>query len=123
MELSYSPFSKEFVVSLKGKQTYYVPLGTDIFGNITRIDNEIEKFPDKLAHCREHLETLKVQLESAKEEAKKEFPKEKELSEKLARLGELNALLDMDKGDKVLLDEAEDVKEEEPGRKKEGRER
>lgn len=123
MELSYSSFSKEFVVSLKGEQTYYVPLGTDIFGNITRIDNEIEKFSDKLEHCREHLETLKVQLESAKAGAKKEFPKEKELSEKLARLGELNALLDMDKVDKVLLDETEDVKEEEPGRKKEGRER
>ena len=64
-----------------------------------------------------------MQLESAKAGAKKEFPKEKELSEKLARLGELNALLDMDKVDKVLLDETEDVKEEEPGRKKEGRER
>ena len=104
MELSYSTFSKDFVITLQGKRVYHVPLGTDIFGNITRIDNEIEKIPDKLEYCRVKLETLKGQLETAKVESKKEFPQDKELSEKVARLGELNALLDMDKKDKVLLD-------------------
>lgn len=104
MELSYDGFSKEFVVTLKGSNIYHVSLGTDIYGNITRIDNEIEKIPDKLEQCREKLESLKGQLETAKVEAKKEFPKEKELSEKVARLGELNVLLDMDKEDRVLLD-------------------
>ena len=118
MELSYDSFSKNFVVTLKGTRLYHVSLGTDIYGNITRIDNEIEKIPDKLEHCKEKLETLKGQLETAKTEAKKEFPREKELSEKVARLGELNALLDMDKDDRVLLDgdEPEDVGEM-PGRK------
>ncbi len=118
MELSYDGFSKEFVVTLKGSNIYHVPLGTDIYGNITRIDNEIEKIPDKLEQCREKLESLKGQLETAKVEAKKEFPKEKELSEKVARLGELNALLDMDKEDRVLLDGdmAEDM-EVVPGRR------
>lgn len=110
MELSYNGLTKEFVVALKGTRFYHVPLGTDIYGNITRIDNEIEKIPDKLERCRQKLETLKGQLETAKVEAKKEFPKEKELSEKVARLGELNALLDMDKQDKVLMDE--DIPEE-----------
>lgn len=105
MELSYDGFSKNFVVTLKGARLYHVKLGTDIYGNITRIDNEIDKFPDKLERCREQLETLQGQLETAKAEAKKEFPKEKELSEKVARLGELNALLDMDKKERVLLDE------------------
>lgn len=123
MELSYNSFSKEFVVTLKGKQAYHVTLGTDLYGNITRIDHEIEKFPDSLEQCRERLKTLHVQLETAKEEAKKEFPREQELSEKVARLGELNVLLDMDKRDKVLLDEATDIKDAEPERKKEGRER
>lgn len=117
MELSYNSFSKNFVVTLKGKRMYHVALGTDIFGNITRIDNEIEKLPDKLEQCREKLNTLQGQLETAKAEAKKEFSKEKELSEKVARLGELNALLDMDKKERVLLDEdapegdVEEVKE------------
>lgn len=116
MDVSYDSFSKNFVVTLKGTRHYYVPLGTDIFGNITRIDNEIDKIPDRLEQCREKLETLRGQLETAKVEAKKEFSKEKELSEKVARLGELNALLDMDKKERVLLDEdapegLEEVKE------------
>lgn len=104
MELSFDQFSKEFVVALKGRRIYHVPLGTDIFGNITRIDNEIEKIPDKLEQCKEKLENLKGQLQTAKLETKKEFPREQELSEKAARLRELNALLDMDKDDRVLLD-------------------
>lgn len=118
MELSYNTFSKEFVIALKGKRIHRVALGTDIYGNITRMDNEIEKFSDNLSRCREQLETLKTQLETAKIEAVKEFPYEQELSEKTARLGELNALLDMDKKDKVLLDEAPDEGEMEPERKK-----
>lgn len=118
MELSYNSFSKDFVVTLKGKRMHRVPLGTDIFGNITRIDNEIEKFSDKLEQCRQKLDTLKGQLETAKSEAKKEFPKEKELSEKVARLGELNALLDMDKKERVLLDEDAPEEQEEVSEKK-----
>lgn len=124
MELSYNSFSKDFVVTLKGTRLYHVPLGTDIYGNITRIDNEIEKFPDKLEQCRERLETLRGQLETAKVEAKKEFSKEKELSEKVARLGELNALLDIDKKDRVLLDEdAPEGTEQVPERKNDRLER
>ena len=51
------------------------------------------------------LETAKSQLETAKAEAQKEFPQEKELAEKVARLGELNVLLDMDKKDRVVMEE------------------
>ncbi len=123
MELSYHVIAKEFVIELKGKRTYSVALGTDIYGNITRLDNEIDKLPDNLIRCRERLETLKTQLETAKVEAVKQFPQEQELAEKTARLGELNALLDMDKKDKVLLDEAQDEMEAEPEHRKTERER
>ena len=104
MELSYNTFSKEFVVELKGKRSYPVALGTDIYGNITRIDNEIEKIPDRLLHCQERLETLKEQLETAKQEVQKPFVQEEELQQKTARLGELNAMLDMDKKEHPILD-------------------
>lgn len=104
MELSYNTFSKEFVVELKGKRSYPVALGTDIYGNITRIDNEIEKIPDRLLHCQERLETLKEQLETAKQEVQKPFAQEEELQQKTARLGELNAMLDMDKKEHPILD-------------------
>lgn len=104
MELSYNTFSKEFVVELKGKRSYPVALGTDIYGNITRIDNEIEKIPDRLLHCQERLETLKEQLETAKQEVQKPFAQEEELQQKTARLGELNVMLDMDKKEHPILD-------------------
>ena len=76
----------------------------DIYGNITRIDNEIEKIPDRLLHCQERLETLKEQLETAKQEVQKPFVQEEELQQKTARLGELNAMLDMDKKEHQILD-------------------
>ena len=79
MELYYKTFSQEFVINLKGKSKHQVSLGTDIHGNITRLDNAIAKFEDNLLRCRERLETTKVQLETAKQEVEKPFPQEEEL--------------------------------------------
>ena len=117
MELAYSSASQEFVITLRGKGKYRVPLGTDIYGNITRLDNKMNELPDNLSRCREVLETVKSQLESAKIEVQKEFPQEKKLEEKVARLGELNALLDMDKKDRVMIDEEPEEGEIEPERR------
>ena len=113
MELYYNTFSKEFVVNLKGKIKHQVSLGTDIHGNITRLDNAIAKFEDNLLRCQVRLETTKAQLETAKQEVEKPFPQEEELKEKVSRLGELNALLDMDKKDSTLLDAEPDEEIEE----------
>ena len=118
MELSYSSVGQEFVIALHGKGTYKVPLGTDIYGNITRLDNKMNELPGNLSRCRKQLETAKSQLETAKAEAQKEFPQEKELAEKVARLGELNVLLDMDKKDRVVMEEEPETEEIEPEREK-----
>lgn len=118
MELSYASVSQEFVIALRGKGTYRVPLGTDIYGNITRLDNKINELPDNLTRCREVLETVREQLENAKVEAQKEFPQEEELAGKIARLGELNALLDLEKKDRVVMDEEPEEGETEPERKR-----
>ena len=123
MELSYDSFGKNFIVTLKGKEKYHVTLGDDIFGNITRIDNEVEKIPDRVERCKEQLENLKNQMETAKAEAVKEFPQEKELAEKTARLGELNAMLDIGKSDLVLLDDVVDAAELKLAKKETDRER
>lgn len=120
MSLYYDTMAKSFVVELAGKATYHVVLGKDSFGNITRIDNVIAKIPEKLEHSRSRLGTLGGQLEAAKEEVGKEFPQEQELKEKIARLGTLNALLDLDKQDRVLVDEPPDEGEVEPERRKQG---
>lgn len=118
MELSYSSVGQEFVIALHGKGTYKVPLGTDIYGNITRLDNKMNELPDNLTRSREQLETAKSQLETAKAEAQKEFPQEKELAEKVARLGELNVLLDMDKKDRIVMEEEPEEGEAETEQKR-----
>ena len=87
-------------------------MGTDIHGNITRLDNAIAKFEDSLSRCKERLETTKAQLETAKLEVEKPFPQE-ELKEKITRLGELNAMLDMDKKEHTMLDAESDESMEE----------
>ena len=58
----------------------------------------------KLAESEQKLETVQQQLATAQEEVKKPFPKETELNEKMERLSELNALLNMDeKGNETIL--------------------
>lgn len=104
MELHYSGFNKEFVITLKGKMKHPVALGRDIYGNITRLDNKIAQFEDNLARCEEKLKNTKLQLETARKEMTKEYPQEEELAEKTARLGELNVLLDIDKKDHIVMD-------------------
>lgn len=123
MELSYSSYGREFVMTLKGTLKYNVALGTDIYGNITRLDHRIAQFEDDLARCEEKLEHTKSQLETAKKEISRPFPKEKELAEKTERLGELNRLLDLDKKEDVLLEEGPEEAESRKGREEKERER
>ena len=123
MELYYDIFHKEFAIDLKGKGTYPVSLGTDKQGNLIRLDNEIGRIEERLSWHREHLKTLEGQLENARTEVRKEFPQEKELAEKIARLGELNALLDMDKKENIVLDSEMEEEEREPEKKRNGMER
>ncbi|MCQ4638639.1 helicase, partial [Anaerovorax odorimutans] len=99
MELRYNSFEREFQIALKGTRSHIITLGTDAHGNITRLDNAIARLEDKRESCQQQLIQVKARLATAKQEAKQEFAQEKELAEKLARLGELNALLDMDKND------------------------
>lgn len=78
--------------------------GPDPVGNIIRLNNVLKTMPDKLAEAKDRLETLTNQLESAKIEVTKPFQQEEELAEKLKRLAELNALLNMDeKGTDALI--------------------
>jgi len=112
MELSFDSYSREFRITLKGTLSYTTPLGTDTFGNIQRLDNLLDSFPNKLTACTEQLENTHVQLENAKVEVQKPFPKEDELKEKTARLDELNILLNMDKRDNEIVDD--EKSEDEP---------
>jgi hypothetical protein len=104
MELSFESFSKEFRITLKGTLTHTTGLGTDIFGNILRLDNVLGGMEERMIVCREELENINVQLANAKQEAEKPFPQEDELKTKSARLDELNVLLNMDKRESEIVD-------------------
>ena len=99
MELSFDTFNKLFYVTLKGKLSHKTEMGGDVFGNIQRLDNTLEGFQKRLEATEENLNDTKKEFEIAKVESKKEFPQEAELQEKLARLAEVDALLNMDKKD------------------------
>lgn len=104
LDLEFDKFSRTFVLGMEGKQRYKVELGSDVFGNIQRVDNFLEALPVRENNCKQKLEELEKQLETAKVEMKKEFEKEDELAEKSKRLEELNVLLNED-NKKVLVEE------------------
>lgn len=95
LEVSYNFFTNEHNFSLNGAAKHSGELGTSADGNITRLDNALEKMPEKLNRLEEKLISTKEQLENAKEELKKPFEKAEELKSKVLRLAELNKLLDM----------------------------
>ena len=96
LELAFDTFAREYRLTMIGQLRHTVTLGTDVFGNLQRMDNALEGLPIKEQTCREQLSNLQTQLETAKAEVQKPFPREAELNTKTARLEELNALLNMD---------------------------
>ena len=117
MRIQFDSWSKEFILSVKHESVAKVRLGADALGNITRINNLLESYPEKLAEAEQRLETVQEQLANAKEEVGKSFPKEEELNQKLERLSELNALLNMDEREDTETEQSESKeKEERPAR-------
>ena len=117
MRIQFDSWSKEFILSVKHESVAKVRLGADALGNITRINNLLESYPEKLAEAEQRLETVQEQMTNAKEEVGKPFPKEEELSQKLERLSELNALLNMDEREDTETEQLESKeKEERPAR-------
>ena len=117
MRIQFDSWSKEFILSVKHESVAKVRLGADALGNITRINNLLESYPEKLAEAEQRLETVQEQMTNAKEEVGKPFSKEEELNQKLERLSELNALLNMDEREDTETEQSESKeKEERPAR-------
>ena len=100
----YDSFSNQYKFNLKGEEDHYGEFGTDEIGNITRMDNVLDRMPERLEQTLGKLKDTENQLETAKLEIGKKFPQAELLKEKTLRLAEVNHLLDM--GQK------EDIKEE-----------
>ena len=115
LSLRFDTFRTEYQALLKGQRKYTVPLGTDPLGNIIRLDNSLNNFPERITAAENELDTLHQQQAAAQIEVEKPFPQEEELAEKSARLAELNAQLDVD--EKSHEPEQDEEEQEDPPRR------
>ena len=111
MNVCFESFTRTFYLDLKRELTHKVEIGSDAMGNLTRISNKLNSMEKELIKEKEQLSKVENQLETARMEVEKPFEGEAELTEKMARLSELNALLDM--GEKTQED-PEKTKRREP---------
>lgn len=123
LELSFNTMERIYEVKIQGKTSRKIALGDDVFGNISRIDNAIERIPDVLEDKRLDLENTEKQLENAKAEVDKPFPQEDELQQMTTRLNELDILLNLDKRENELADDEPDEGDALTQEKDRGRER
>ena len=114
MNVTFDTFSRKFTLNMKGNLSHAVEIGSDPSGNITRIGNAMEGMTKQLEEAIAKLANVEQQLETAKIEVEKPFPQEQELNDKLARLAELNSLLDMDEKGEDAVDLDEDAANPEP---------
>ena len=120
LSLQYDAAHTDYKLIIKGAMSHIISLGADIYGNITRMDNVVDRLSEELDDYRAVLQDTQTQLANAKAEMETPFAREKELAEKSARLKELNILLNMDQKDKSLLDDApEEAPEKEKQREHE----
>ena len=96
LELQINVARQEFELFIKGNFEYKISLGNDIYGNITKIDND-------LSNVGKDLEDSKKELENAKLDVKVPFDKENELKEKAIRLDRVNALLDLNEKESIII--------------------
>lgn len=99
MSVQFDSFANKFQLTLRGAVSHRMEVGNDARGNITRLDNAIAQIPARMQTAVEHLEVMKQQMAAAKQELGRPFPQEEELRTKSARLAELDAALNLDKGD------------------------
>ena len=96
MTVDYDSYRQEVKLILRGEMSHTVTMGTDVYGNLTRIENALANMPQKLEKAEERIAELERQTEQAKAELGKPFAQEKELEAKAARLAELNTALNID---------------------------
>ena len=113
LNIRFDSFKNEHQIVLRGELSYPVPLGDDARGNITRLDNAIDNFTDRIADAENALQNLEQQKQAAEVEVAKPFAQEEELAEKSARLAELNALLNIDRDRSSSQDAPEEAEETE----------
>ncbi len=103
----FNAMTTTFNVTLHGENAYTVELSNSPVGNMQRIKNKAEKIADELSDAENRLSSALNELEIAKQEVEKPFPKEEELLTKVARLTEVNRLLEQIESGELKVENGE----------------
>lgn len=118
MLLSFDTLQKQFNMTLKNEYSCHTALGTDVFGNVTRLNNTLEGIEGNINYAVNDIEFIKRQIVNAKIELDKPFEKENEIKEKTKRLQEINIELGIDENEKQVMDEPENDELEKENKEK-----
>lgn len=94
---------------LRGRTDHRTDLSSSPVGNMVRLENVVEGMKQTAKDLEIRIEQYQRDMEQSKQEYGKPFSQEAELTEKLARLNELNAELDLENGTVQDMVPAEDI--------------
>ena len=104
--------ANERSITLSGAGQYKLDIGESASGNLTRLDNFVKDFSEREERAVKRLETTKADFEIAKEQVNVPFEHKDKIIALNTELSELNAELDLNKREEVVIDDGD---EEETG--------
>ena len=110
-KISMNPMSmiaNEREITLAAEGQYVISIGDSAFGTLTRLENFLNDLPDREARLKKRLAQLNADLEIAKEQVEKPFEQAEQLKTLLSEQAELNAELNLDKRDDVIVADEND---------------
>lgn len=108
MKISMNPISfldAERSVTLIGSGHYVLEIGQSSSGNLTRLDNFFADFASKEPRAVEKLQQMERDLDTAKRQLEEPFEHKDELMQLLQEQAELNAELDLNRKEEVIMDD------------------
>ncbi|WP_342746196.1 SNF2-related protein [Paenibacillus donghaensis] len=105
-------------IRAQGTETHSAELGGSVLGNISRLENLIEKLPSLLQATKQNQEETMEQLAAAKNEIGKPFEEEQKLQQLVMRQSEINSALEFKElqGQEIVMEEQIGAKDWEPER-------
>ena len=103
--------ANERSITLSGAGQYKLDIGESASGNLTRLDNFVKDFSEREERAVKRLETTKADFEIAKEQVNVPFEHKDKIIALNTELSELNAELDLNKREEVVIDDGEEDSE------------
>ena len=103
--------SNERSITLSGAGQYKMDIGESASGNLTRLENFVKEFAAREERAVKRLESTKADFEVAKKQVEVPFEHKDKIIELNTELSELNAELDLNKREEVVIDDEESGEE------------